>query len=176
MATHRHVMLLARPPLSGHHDQVTPFAVDSKHLFGSVAIELPVQPLYEVHRRRLGQAAVGCHSVYLELDAHMGCGLELQIAPAGIFIEVAGKRALDVSRARVMTLDEIAVVGVHDAHEVGEIGRRARMERITQPCSGGRQFGDGVRNCLPRLFQPGGLYALNGFDRVHFGRFFTFIN
>jgi hypothetical protein len=41
------------------------------------------------------------------------------------------------------------------------------MERITQLCTGSRQFGDEVGNPLPRLFQAGGLYALNGLDRIH---------
>jgi hypothetical protein len=77
MALDRDVVLGARPPPPGNHDQIASGAADAQDLFGRIAIEFPVQPLYEVYRRRLLQLALGCHPVDLCLDARMRCGLEL---------------------------------------------------------------------------------------------------
>jgi hypothetical protein len=57
---------------------------------------------------------------------NMGSRFELQIAPFPI--GVSSERTLDISRLHVVTFNEAAVMGVHDAHERGEIGRRARMQ------------------------------------------------
>src|SRR6266702_5378184 len=68
-------------------------------------------------------------------------------SPTQDMVNLTGKRsnsARDIVWARVMPFNQVAVVGVHDPHEVGEIGGRARMERGAQrrgPC---RQIGNHV--------------------------------
>src|SRR2546430_16083740 len=101
-------------------------------------------------------------------------GLLLEIAPLAIGVELAGERALDVLGSRVMSIDEIAVVAVHDAHESGEIRRRARMQRMAESggCSG--KLGDGVGQGFRYLFQPRRLDPVDALDAGRprrFGRF-----
>ena len=54
----------------------------------------------------------------------------MEIAPSFVLIEVSGEGALNLPRTNVVTLDKVAVVRVRDAHEVGEIARRARMQGL----------------------------------------------
>ena len=51
----------------------------------------------------------------------MGGRLDLEAASLFVFIEIARERALDIPGPGVVALDEIAVVAVHQAHEIGEI-------------------------------------------------------
>ncbi len=62
----------------------------------------------------------------------MGGGFELEVAPLLVLVEIACQRALDIARACVVALDQVAVIGVHDAHEIGEIGSRARMQALAE--------------------------------------------
>jgi hypothetical protein len=52
---------------------------------------------------------------------------ELEVAPLLVFIELTSERALNVPRSSVVTLDQIAVVRIHDTHEVGKIVGGAGM-------------------------------------------------
>jgi hypothetical protein len=52
---------------------------------------------------------------------------ELEVAPLLVFIQLTSECALDVPWSSVVTLDQVAVVRIHDAHEVGEIVGSARV-------------------------------------------------
>ncbi len=56
--------------------------------------------------------------------------LDLQIPPIFVVVEISSQRALDLFGPRVVTLDEIAVIGIHDPHDAGETGGCARMQRL----------------------------------------------
>jgi hypothetical protein len=57
--------------------------------------------------------------------------------------------------------DQVAVVRVHDPHEIREIRGRARMEGTTQDRGRCGQFGDEVRNLLWGALKASRLDALN---------------
>jgi hypothetical protein len=49
---------------------------------------------------------------------------ELQVTTRLVVIEVAGKCPFDVPRSRVVALDQIAVVAVHDPNDVCQVCSR----------------------------------------------------
>jgi hypothetical protein len=58
----------------------------------------------------------------------MRSGLDLQVPPLFVVVEFFScQRPLNIFGARVMALDQVAVVGVHHAHDVGKIRGRPRM-------------------------------------------------
>jgi hypothetical protein len=57
----------------------------------------------------------------------MRSGLDLQVPPLFVVVEFSCQRPLNIFGARVMALDQVAVVGVHHAHDVGKIRGRPRM-------------------------------------------------
>src|SRR5690606_2231922 len=83
-------------------------------------------------------------------------------------VELAGKRALDVFGARIVALNEVAVIGVHDAHERREVASGVRMKCLSQCRGGSRQFSNEVGNGLSWLVQASGFDALSRFNLGHF--------
>jgi hypothetical protein len=77
--------------------------------------------------------------------------LDLQIPPLFIVVELPQERALDLLGPGVMTLDEVAVVGIHDAHDVGEFGRGARMQSFSQSGRRRREIGDHIGDRFGRF-------------------------
>ena len=74
-----------------------------------------------------------------------------------------------------MSLDEIAVIGVHDPHDAGKIGGRVRVQGVAELRRRCRQLGNDVRDGLGNFSDTRRLDALNAFDfRSIFGRFFIF--
>ena len=123
------------------------------------------------HEAGSGQASLGRHAVDFRLHAHVRRRLELEVPSLLVALQLARKRALDVPRPRVVAFDEVAVVGVHDAHETGEIGGRARMKRLTERRRGRCKFGHEIGNRLGRILETGRLDALDGLERrLIFGR------
>jgi hypothetical protein len=59
-------------------------------------------------------------AVYPALDCDMRRSFELQVPLFRVLAVVVLEGALDVDRVRVVTLDEIAVIAVHRAHEIGK--------------------------------------------------------
>ena len=126
-----------------------------------------MQPLDEIARGGFGQFRLAGQFVDLHLHPDMGGRFELEIAPFLVAVEVTLERALDIAWARVMTFDQVAVLGVHHPHEACEVRSRTWMER---PSQRGRCRGDlryDIRNRLAGLFQPGGLYPVFGLDQCH---------
>ena len=54
------------------------------------------------------------------LDGDMGFRLELQIALVRFLAVVVFEGALDIDRVGVMSFDEIAVIAIHRANEIGQ--------------------------------------------------------
>ena len=112
---------------------------------------------------RAPEAALARHRFNFGLNPDMCSGLDLQVATTFVAIKFAGQSSLDVAWPRVMPFDQVAVVRVHDPHEVREIRGRARMEGATQDCGCGGEFGNEVRNLLGRVLKASRLDALNAF-------------
>ena len=126
VAAHGAVVLRPGTPFARRHNEFASGTADSKHCLRYIPIELAMEPADELPGRRLRQPTFGRDSIYLLLDADMRSRLELQIAAPFRPIEFAGQGTLDVARSRIVSFDEIAVVGVHDAYKVGQVGRGAR--------------------------------------------------
>jgi hypothetical protein len=54
------------------------------------------------------------------LNVYVRPGLKLKDSLPGIRAVITLERALDIHRMRVVTLDEIAVIAIHDPHQIGE--------------------------------------------------------
>ena len=143
-----HIVLRMRAPRTGYHREIPALAAYPKHLLRGVAIEFAVQPADEVDRGRLGQLVFAGHPIDFGLDLHMRCCFDLQVAALLALVELAGKRALDVPWSGVVAFNQIAVVGVHDPHELGEVCRRARVKAAAEFRRGRREFGDCIGYCL----------------------------
>jgi hypothetical protein len=72
------------------------------------------------------------------LDANMGGGFDLKVSSPLIRVEIAREGAFDISGACDMALDQVAVVGVHHAHERSELIGGARVQGRAQ-CRGSRR-------------------------------------
>src|ERR1700736_2974344 len=96
-------------------------------------------------------------------------GFELKLAPPLVLVQLSRERALYIPRASVVPLDQIAVIGVHDAHESGQVGSSARMQSLAQDRRRCGQLGNRVCDSPRGLLQAGGLNSRDAF-RAHFGR------
>ncbi|WP_342364214.1 hypothetical protein [Terrarubrum flagellatum] len=133
-------------------------------LFRRVAIEFPMQPADELSGGRLGQAAFKRQTINLSLDMDMRRRLALKVAALAIIIEFAGKGPDDIARPCIMSLDEIAIVGVHHPHERSKICGRARMQSLAKRRRCGGKLGNGIGDGLADLFGPRRLDPLHGFN------------
>ena len=68
----------------------------------------------------------------------MRLGLELEVSLPGVPAVVALERALDIDGMGVF--DQVAIIAVHRAHEIGERGEQAFREVAAQPDAFGGQF------------------------------------
>src|SRR5215217_494094 len=105
-------MFRPRSPFTWRHRELSPDTRDVKHRRRSTSIELPMQPLHELGRCGLGERSGSRHSIDFRLHAHMRSCFELEIATLFVAIEFPSQRAFDITRARVVSFDEIAVIGV----------------------------------------------------------------
>jgi hypothetical protein len=137
MPTHDVVLLGSRPPLTRRHTEHAIVRFDAQHRLRRIAIELSVQGQQKIGCGRLAELTSCAASVDFPLHAHVRCGFELQVSPCGIARELTLERACDIARARVVALDEIAVVGIHDPYEVRKRGGGRRMQARSQ-VRGGR--------------------------------------
>ena len=70
----------------------------------------------------------------------MRLGLELEVSLPGVPAVVALERALDIDGMGVVAFDQVAIIAVHRAHEIGERGEQAFREGAAQPDAFGGQF------------------------------------
>ena len=138
---------------------------EDEHFRRCVTIEFAVKPAEEIGRSRFGKDSARRHAIDFGLEAHMGSSLDLQIAALQIVVELPGERALDVLWTRVVAFDEIAVIGIHDAHQAGEVRRGAGMQAVAEFCRCRGDFRDEIGNSLGSVLKTGRLDALNAFER-----------
>ena len=132
VSSHFHILFRTSPPRTGCHLKFAPVCLDKKHGLRSVAIEFTVKPQNEFFRGRWRKFTLISHAINFSLHAHVCSRLKLQTTAPLVFVEFSGKGALDVSGPSVMTFYEIAVVGIHHPYKIGQIGRRARMQRFAE--------------------------------------------
>jgi hypothetical protein len=108
---------------------------DPEELIGQAPAKLPVETLDE---RGAGCGAIeprGRRGISVEqrLDLDVGPRLQLEYALFGIRRVVGTKCALDVDGMGVVTLDQVAVVAVHRAHQGADLCPHSRMELPGEP-------------------------------------------
>ncbi|HEY3031854.1 MAG TPA: hypothetical protein VGJ68_16975 [Bradyrhizobium sp.] len=101
---------------------------------------------------------------------------DLQVTSFTVLIEFSSERALDVAGPRVVSFDKVAIIGVHDPHEVGKIDRGARIEGGTKGRRFTRQLSNNIRDRLGWHIKARRFDAQNAFDRRFFGRFLSWHN
>ena len=106
-------------------------------------------------------------AVNLPLHTDMGHGLDLEVAAPFVRVQIGGQRPLDLPGPRVVALNEIRVVAVHDPHEIGQAGGGARMQPGAQPFCHGDELGGQVGQLLAALINEAGFDPGRCFHEVH---------
>ncbi|WP_211256231.1 hypothetical protein [Edaphobacter aggregans] len=66
----------------------------------------------------------------LRLDSDMRRCFDLQVAPLLILVQLPRQSALNISGPRIVSLDQVAVVGIHDAHSISQVRGCERMQKF----------------------------------------------
>src|SRR6266851_798541 len=169
-------MVWACTPFARFHEKLATVPIHQKHLLRRISIKLTMQPANKIRRRRFRQTLLVSHKIELGLDAYMRSRLSLQIATLFVLVELASERTRNVDRPRVMAFDEVAVIRVHDPHEIGEVRGGTRIERVLQLRRRRRKLGYDVGNRLGSVLETCRLDALDALGRRFFGRFSCFHN
>ena len=106
-----------------------------------------------------GRRSLSSHSVDVRLHADVCGRFQLQVPAPLVFLEVLRQRAFDVAWSGVVTLDQVAVVRVHDADEVRQMRRGPRVECRAERGRRGSQVGQYVQHRLRRVLETRGFYS-----------------
>jgi hypothetical protein len=129
MAANDVVLLGPRAEGAWFHAKVhTTGTLDSQHRLRSVAIELAVDPGNGFDGRRLAQFTASESLVDRALDSHMCGSFTLQIPSSAVGIQILGQGPLDVAWPGHMPLNQVAVVAIGEAEQVGQTGGCGRMK------------------------------------------------
>mgnify|MGYP001627839194 CR=1 FL=1 len=107
------------------------------------------------------------HLVEHPLDADLGAGFQRKGARLGLELGSC-EGAFDVTRARVVSLDQVRVVAIHHPDQVCQFGSAVRVQALSQPCRLALDFDRKVRQA--------GRYVL--FEEARFdpaGRLYHFL-
>ncbi len=111
---------------------------DPKQFVRQIATELGVQPT-EVCRTRWRFRWV-LPRVDFAVEIDMSARLYLEGTPLGVFVVIVGKCAIDVSRMRVVPLDEIRVVAVDRPDQVANRHPHLSWKLACQPVCFGHKI------------------------------------
>ena len=151
------------PPSRLHAVEAVP-ARDGEHRVRRAVVEREVEPAHELARRRFRQDARAGEAIDFRLDANVRRGLVLEIAARLVRIEIAVERTFDVARTRVVALDEVAIVRVHDPHEARETRGGPRVQGDGEFGRLGREIGDDLRHERRHRIECGRFDARRAFD------------
>jgi hypothetical protein len=121
--TNDHVLPGTASKLARNHPERAFRVLDAEERFRRVAIKLLVNPTHEIRTGWIGHRSGSGFLVDGFLDANVGARLELEITP--VVVDLFAQRPLDLTGTRVVPLDEVRVVAVHDPDEPGQITGRA---------------------------------------------------
>lgn len=76
------------------------------------------------------------------LQADMLAMLDLVVAAGFVGVEIVRQRAFDVFGQGVVALDQVGIVAIHQADEVGEAGGGLGMQAAAERGGGGGKVGD----------------------------------
>lgn len=108
--------------LPGHKLISARLVLDSEHTFRCTIIKGSVQPENELAGRRLSELTGNELRVKLSLHLDMRSRLDLEVASRVVIVEIALQCPFDIGRSCVVPFDQVAVVAVHHADEIGETG------------------------------------------------------
>lgn len=92
-------------------------------------------------------------SIDLALHTDMRARLQLKIAALAGVIELVFQRPDNLARRRVVPLDQVRIVAVHDPHEIRQPLRRSGMQVRPERARGGGERGDQIDDLGGHLVQ-----------------------
>ncbi|WP_287296654.1 hypothetical protein [Mesorhizobium sp.] len=128
MAANNNIMLWRRPELARH--DLGPGAVgfvDEPEFLRHLVVEDAMNPPDEIDRSRARQLPTQTEAVNHPLNFDMRLGLQGERSAFRVNLG-SGQCTLDVPRSGFVTFDQIRIVRIHDAHEIGQFGSRFRMQ------------------------------------------------
>jgi hypothetical protein len=144
MATNGHILRRLAAEFAGHQLEAPAVArFHLPHRPRKIPVEVAVNLLHELARRRFIELALGEQGVYLPLDADVRARFDLKVS-ATASVQIIDQRSLDVARPGVVALDQVAVVAVHDRNELRQASCRTGVKPRTQGARALDQFDDGV--------------------------------
>jgi hypothetical protein len=120
-----------RTPLAGLHDDSARFIRKYEHIRGSISIELMVNPPEELRGCRRRQRPLKIHLVNFGLDSDMRRCFNLKVAALLILVQLSRQSVFNVSGLDIMSLNQVAVIDIHNAHSIRQIRSCERMEEFT---------------------------------------------
>ena len=116
--------------------------IEAEHLFRQGSAEAPMRLAQALGGRgAAGQPTV----VHPALHGDVRNGFQLQVPGARVRAVVVSQRPLDVDRVRVVPLDQVAVVAVHRADEIGERRGHPPGQAPPKPRGAGREIDGQIR-------------------------------
>ena len=164
VATDRYFVLGLRTELPRCHHEITAGAGDVQHRLGGVTIKLPVQALDEIHSDGVRELPRGMIGVDRLLQLDVGPRLHLEVPTCLVGIEVVGECPFDIPGPRVVPLDEVRVVAIHNPQEFRQAGGGSRVQTGAKQASRGGQFRQQVQQISMGLLNEAGLDAARSFD------------
>jgi len=114
-------------PFPRNHDNFAINAFQTQHALRNALVELSMKTLKEGRGSRIGKLASEELFIYTLLNANVSQGFNLEVATIFLNIYIACKRPLDITGTRIVALDEVAVISVHEAHDRRQIRSGLRM-------------------------------------------------
>jgi hypothetical protein len=155
----RNLLIFPSAEFPWGHAHLAPCPFDQEHCLRGILIEGTVQPPDEGGRGWFRQLAGGMLPVDRALQTDMRPGFDLEVATLFRRRQVAGERALDLARRRVVALDQVRIVAVHHPHQIGEAGGRAWVQTPAERLCRTRQRGDQIEDFGARFVEEAGFNA-----------------
>ncbi|MCP9231792.1 hypothetical protein NMG46_16265 [Mesorhizobium sp. LMG 17147] len=119
MAPDNDIMIGGQPKLAGNDLGLGAVRiVDEPEFLWHPVVKGTMNPPDEIDRSRARQFPTQTETINHPLNFDMGLGLQGERAAFGINLG-SGQCTLDISRSGVVAFDQVRVVRIHDAHEIG---------------------------------------------------------
>ena len=105
---------------------------DDPKLIRHLVVEALMDPSQEFDGCGAGQGAYAMHLIDGPLNDDVRSGLKGE--RAGFFLKLGtSQRPFDVAGARIVSFDQVGVLAVHHADEIGKLSCAVRMQPLSQP-------------------------------------------
>jgi hypothetical protein len=157
MPTHGYVVRRITSKFAGCHRE--PSSVSGcclKHRLRHSLVEGAVKAADEVGRGRFSQLSFGEKLIDFSLHPYVCACFDLKV-PSMAGVQIVDQRSFDVARPGVVSLDQVAVVAVHDRHEVCQSSGGPRVKFRAQGSGTLNQLNNVVRERGGQIGEVAGL-------------------